>query len=135
MQGMENALDPGTIFYIRIQFRSSDHWERKRIILVGFDADSDPIFLKIASLKPFADYHTLKVAQYPDALYYDSYVECGNIHVKICTRQDFLANVKEFPDSVCGKLLEEDRIQIIRRVCASRTVSPIHQQLIADNLS
>jgi hypothetical protein len=126
---------PGTIFYINIRFNPSTQWVRKRIIYIDVDEDGDPLFLKICSDKPFRDYHMIRKDTYPTVLRYDSFVDCGQVYEKLLNENEFIDKVGEYCDTIYECLKEDDKTQIVRRIVASNSISPILKNQIRQSFS
>lgn len=130
MNSIEEILQPGRILYINIQFINSVDLDRKRLIFIGLDEDGDPLFVKISSIRTFASAYGIKKVNYPSALAYDSFVNCGQIYSKIISRVDLIEEIKIGNGSWHECICQTDKRQIWLTMKASITVSDFHKSIV-----
>lgn len=132
---IDDSLQPGRLLYIYIKFNYSTNKSRKRVIYLGIDGDNDPLFLKICSEKPIKDYYLINQSNYPKALRYDSYIDCGQVYTKVITESELSRAINYDNHSICECLNDNDKKQILKWTQNSKTISEIHKRIIEKALS
>lgn len=130
MDQIGEILQPGRILYISVQLPLCEEKKQKRMILVGYDEDGDPLLLKVNSNQTFGNAHKIKKVQYTRGLAYDSVVNCGQVYVKAISTAELIETIKSDSNSHHECLSNDDVRQIWLRIWCCKTISAIHKDVI-----
>jgi hypothetical protein len=137
--GIEENIAPGKILYLNVYMPLDDRPRNKYFVVVS--GDESPLLLKINTSgvqtelgKRFNEYQfRIKKSVYK-FLEHDSYLDCGTVWKSLLTRDEIIKQLTKDPSRVKGTLLADHKNEVVRYTNKSRSISPQHKRIIAEEL-
>jgi hypothetical protein len=125
--GIEENIVPGKILFLWVRFPHEHEFHNKYFVVVGLT--ETPLLLKINSNRQRSDEFPIEQSTYP-FLRYDSFLDCGKVWYTLISREEIIRQLTRDETRIKGELIDGHKIQVMRRVGASRTIAPRHKEVI-----
>ena len=127
--GIEEYVVPGKILYLSVCFPHEEEYHNKYFVVVGIS--NNPFLLKINSRKVKEHEFCLRQSIYT-FLEYDSYLDCSTVWYGLITIEEIINQLTSDRTRIKGEIQEFHKSEIVRLVRLSRSISPIHKQIIIE---